>query len=53
MSTSTGTGVTITADLEVPIIHSTRDFRATPAQLQSGMSDGYAMLDALRAVGDV
>jgi uncharacterized protein YndB with AHSA1/START domain len=33
MSTSTSTGVRITADPDLPIIHTIRDFHATPAQL--------------------
>ena len=39
MSTSTDTGVTITADPELPVIHITRDFQATPAQLQRAHAD--------------
>lgn len=39
MSTSTSTGVRITADPELPIIHCTRDFHATPAQLQRAHID--------------
>ena len=39
MRTSTGTGVSITADPELPIIRMTRDFNATPAQLQRAHVD--------------
>ncbi len=39
MSTSTSTGVRITADPDLPIINITRDFYATPAQLQRAHVD--------------
>ena len=39
MSSSTHTGITITADPALPIIRSSRDFRATPAQLQRAHVD--------------
>ncbi len=39
MSTSTSTGVILTADPELPIIHISRDFLATPAQLQRAHVD--------------
>ncbi len=38
-SSSTSTGVSITADPELPIIQMTRDFYATPAQLQRAHVD--------------
>lgn len=41
MSTSsrTSAGVSVTADPQLPIIHMTRDFHATPAQLQRAHVD--------------
>jgi len=38
-SSTTSTGVSITADPELPIIQMTRDFRATPAQVQRAHAD--------------